>query len=168
MAQKKKVTKKGAKKKTSTSKNRRASGSKKTAARRSATPTGQEPVPPAGPVMGSVCWTELNTTDPVGAREFYRDLLNWETNTVQMGEIGDYTMVRPGKGQPDLGGIVRSAPGIASHWLSYFWVPDVDEAVMRAEGLGARIVLPATDIAVGRFAILTDPTGAQFALFHRR
>ena len=51
------------------------------------------------------------------------------------------------------------------HWLVYFAVEDCDAKVQKATELGARVMKPAEDIpGVGRFAILTDPQGATFAI----
>ena len=56
--------------------------------------------------------------------------------------------------------------GASPHWLSYVCVPSVDESVSQAEGLGAKVTVPGTDIpTVGRFAILSDPQGVVFAVF---
>jgi predicted enzyme related to lactoylglutathione lyase len=54
---------------------------------------------------------------------------------------------------------------IPPHWLVYFAVDDCDAKVQKATELGARVMKPAENIpGVGRFAILTDPQGAAFAL----
>jgi predicted enzyme related to lactoylglutathione lyase len=52
-----------------------------------------------------------------------------------------------------------------ARWTPYFWVSDCDASAARAAGLGARVHIPPTDIKPGRFAILSDPTGACVALF---
>ena len=58
------------------------------------------------------------------------------------------------------------------HWTVYFGVENADEAVTRAQSLGATVYVPATDIVpfegqppVGRFAALGDPQGAAFSVF---
>jgi predicted enzyme related to lactoylglutathione lyase len=51
-------------------------------------------------------------------------------------------------------------------WLPYIGVPDVDAAVMRAEEEGAVVAAPPADIPeTGRFAVLEDPFGANFAVY---
>jgi predicted enzyme related to lactoylglutathione lyase len=50
--------------------------------------------------------------------------------------------------------------------MAHISTDDVDETVAEATELGAKVILPATDIpTVGRFAILADPQGATFAVF---
>jgi predicted enzyme related to lactoylglutathione lyase len=49
--------------------------------------------------------------------------------------------------------------------MPYFQVADVDKSAARGEDLGGRVMLPPADIPnTGRFAILSDPHGASFAL----
>jgi predicted enzyme related to lactoylglutathione lyase len=53
-----------------------------------------------------------------------------------------------------------------SHWLEYVAVKDVDTSVRNAKEIGATILVPPTDIQkIGRFSVLSDPTGAAIALF---
>jgi len=52
------------------------------------------------------------------------------------------------------------------HWLSYFYVADVDEATKKAENLGGKVWGPPMTIeGAGRMSIIADPQGAAFALF---
>jgi predicted enzyme related to lactoylglutathione lyase len=53
------------------------------------------------------------------------------------------------------------------HWIIYVGSPDVDATVEAAEKLGGKVLKPASDIPnVGRFAVLSDPQGAAFAVFN--
>jgi predicted enzyme related to lactoylglutathione lyase len=52
------------------------------------------------------------------------------------------------------------------HWIIYVGTSDVDATVEAAEKLGGKVLKPAADIPnVGRFAVLSDPQGAAFAVF---
>ncbi len=51
-----------------------------------------------------------------------------------------------------------------SHWMSYVAVPDVDATARRITALGGKVCVPPTDISVGRFAVVNDPTGATFSI----
>ena len=67
-----------------------------------------------------------------------------------------------------LGGVMKLSSGASGppHWLGYISTPDVDATVEQAVDLGARLLVPPTDIpTVGRYAVLTDPHGAVFAAF---
>ena len=54
---------------------------------------------------------------------------------------------------------------VPPNWGVYFQVADCDATLAKATGMGARVVVPPQDVPnVGRFAILTDPQGAHFAI----
>ncbi|MCH8843049.1 MAG: VOC family protein [SAR324 cluster bacterium] len=112
--------------------------------------------------LGTFIWHEINTSDPGGAKSFYSDLTGWKTHEMDMGPAGKYTMLQ--NGGSGIGGITP-ADGQPAHWLMYIGVDDVDAAVKKAEALGGKAAVPAMDIPVGRFAVLTDPAGARFAVF---
>jgi predicted enzyme related to lactoylglutathione lyase len=111
---------------------------------------------------GAVCWTELETTDTGAARDFYGSLFDWQSDTAGAG--GEpYTVFR--SGDVGVGGMAAQADGALPNWLTYFAVDSCDEAAARAERMGGKIVVPATDIpSIGRFAILNDREGAAFGV----
>jgi uncharacterized protein len=113
---------------------------------------------------GLFVWYDLRTTDDKGAQAFYTKVANWGTQP--MPGMESYVMWTA-NGQP-LGGVMKQEPGEQAppHWLGYVAVPDVDATVKQAQSLGAGVIVPGTDIPnVGRFAILSDPQGAVFAIF---
>lgn len=120
---------------------------------------------------GTLCWTELYSSDPTAAKAFYRAVFGWQEQDVPFGD-SMYTVLTPAAGGTDdgQGGIMQLVPeqtaaGLGSHWLPYFEVPDADATIARAQQLGGAVRVPATDAhGVGRFAQLTDPHGAVFAV----
>jgi predicted enzyme related to lactoylglutathione lyase len=72
-------------------------------------------------------------------------------------------------GQTQIGGLMAlpaEAGATPPHWLVYVGTPNVDATCSQAQGLGAHVVKAPADIPnVGRFAVLSDPQGATFALF---
>lgn len=119
-------------------------------------------------VRGRFVWHELMTTEPDAATGFYRDVVGWSPQPWQ-GET-PYTLLmngeRPTAGAMALPDELRAA-GVPPHWMVYVGVPDVDATVRRATGLGAAVLAEPQDIpGVGRFAVLRDPQGAAFAVFH--
>jgi predicted enzyme related to lactoylglutathione lyase len=122
-------------------------------------------------VPGSLCWTELQTTDPAAATAFYRSALGWETEDVPMG--GEpYTLLRPAGSGPEahLGGIMGLSQdmlgtGRAPRWQPYFEVTDCDAVAAVAAERGGAVVMPPEDVEMaGRLAALSDPFGAQFSV----
>lgn len=114
-------------------------------------------------IRGRFVWHELMTTDPQAAGAFYSKLLPWKT---QPSGTPDYTLWVSGKTQA--GGLMaqpESAGGVPS-WLVYIGTPDVDATTAAAERLGGKVHKPPADIpGIGRFAVLSDPQGATFAVF---
>jgi hypothetical protein len=119
------------------------------------------------PALGAICWSEIMTPDPQKTKAFYTKLFGWTAETMPMGK-GEYTFLKnAGTG---LGGIQAFEKGQQNPqpmWVNYFAVESVDQSTRMAESLGAKTRVPPTDIPgnKGRFAILTDPTGATFAVY---
>jgi uncharacterized protein len=115
---------------------------------------------------GAIAWNELNTRDLAGSKEFYGGLFGWDFEDMESGE-GSYSMIMLG-GRP-VGGILdlveRGVPeAIPAHWQVYFGVEDTDATLEAAREAGGEVMLEPVDIPFGRFAILTDPHGASFAV----
>lgn len=130
---------------------------------KSASDNGDGDDKPAG--TGDFCWNELWTSDDKAAVKFYKDTFGYTLDEMDMGPMGTYYMLKTG--ETARGGMMKSpVPGVPPNWLPYIGVTDVDGTVDRAKRLGAQITAPPADIPnMGRFAVLTDPTGASIALF---
>jgi predicted enzyme related to lactoylglutathione lyase len=114
---------------------------------------------------GAFSWCELMTTDPQKATTFYRELLGWTVETMDMGM--PYHVVKVGEAA--IGGIMGmppgAVPGTPPAWMCYVTVAVVDALVKRVEALGGKVHMPPTDIpTVGRFAVIQDPQGAVLNL----
>lgn len=118
---------------------------------------------------GTFCWVELGTSDAASAGTFYSQLLGWNCDAVEMGEMGTYTLLKLGTG--NIAGLYaltdeQKQQGVPPHWLSYVLVEDADASANRATELGGRVVMGPFDVPnVGRMAMIEDPSGALFALF---
>jgi predicted enzyme related to lactoylglutathione lyase len=115
-------------------------------------------------IRGRFIWHELLTTDTAAAAAFYPKVVPWRT---QPSSMPGYTIWMAG--QTQVGGLMAlpaEATGTPPHWLIYIGTPSVDATAEHAQRLGARILKSASDIPnVGRFAVLSDPQGATFALY---
>jgi hypothetical protein len=111
------------------------------------------------------CWNELNTRDTAKATSFYRHVFEWDAETSDMGTM-TYTEWK--NGGATIGGMMEMPAAVPAavpaHWLVYFAVSDTDATVAAAEKLGASTLMAATDVPPGRFAVLSDPAGATFAI----
>lgn len=113
------------------------------------------------------CWNELMTSDVPRAKEFYKALFGWESQDHDMGDMV-YTMFK--SGDKGIGGMMQIPPGkenqIPPHWMSYVSVANLEQAVEKAQKLGATLVVPPKAAGeFGRLAVILDPTGAHIALW---
>lgn len=113
-------------------------------------------------------YLELHTTDASRTKGFYAELFGWKMKDSKVPGVGTYTEIDPQEG-PGAGLMPQQEPGGRSAWLAYVKVPRLDEAVTRAQGLGATVVAPRTEIKdVGWFAVLQDPAGARIGVFEQK
>jgi hypothetical protein len=116
---------------------------------------------------GAFSWFELMTTDTEAAKTFYGQLFGWEMEDTPL-EDTTYSVIKVGK--QEVGGIMSTAVAQVqgsppSHWGVYVTVSDVEQTATKAQELGAKILVPPTDIPdVGRFAVLQDPQGAVLSV----
>ncbi len=123
-----------------------------------------------GNAPGSFIWYELMTTDPDGAADFYGKVVGWKVSAHSGPESGgmDYRMIVREDGG-NAGGVLglsdeMCAGGARPCWMGYIYVPDVDAAIAAITADGGTVQMPATDLPVGRIAMVTDPQGAPFYL----
>lgn len=114
---------------------------------------------------GAFSWCELMTTDVPAAQQFYGQLFGWQMEDNPLPEMQmTYTVVKVG--DRGVGGIMPMPPQTMSPypcWNSYVTVNDVDASAQLAEQLGAKVLVPPTDIPkTGRFSVIQDPQGAVF------
>ncbi|MFO1051083.1 MAG: VOC family protein [Planctomycetota bacterium] len=117
------------------------------------------------PVPGRICWNELYSTDDVKAQAFFSALAGWKEQPKDIGPLGVYRVQMLGDKQA--GGIMKHPmPGLPSCWIVYFFVEDLAASTGKAKQLGAVPMMENQPIeGVGAFSMLSDPTGAVFALF---
>jgi hypothetical protein len=114
---------------------------------------------------GSVVWNELNTRDIPTAKHFHEQVFGWSVTAVDDSPM-EYNSAHVGGRSvagvfPMEGHIPAEVP---AHWLTYFAVDDTPATVERCAALGGSVVVPPFDTPVGLMAVLTDPTGAVFAI----
>ncbi|RKE17680.1 VOC family protein [Streptomyces sp. TLI_171] len=124
---------------------------------------------------GALCWTELYTTDAVGALAFYGSVFGWQREDMPMpgGGGGVYTIVTPA-GQPrermhggllQVGGQELALSRGTPAWHPVFTVTDCDAAVATVRARGGEVAMGPEDApGIGRMAVCTDPAGAEFVL----
>jgi predicted enzyme related to lactoylglutathione lyase len=119
--------------------------------------------PDADPVpVGDWYWNELTTADLPRALAFYERVFGYTHDVMPMPD-GDYIVLKTGA-KMRAGLMALPMPGVPTMWQPYLRVADCDASAARGKSLGAKVVVPPTDIPqVGRFAVLADPLGASIA-----
>ncbi|MFO0826838.1 MAG: VOC family protein [Phycisphaerales bacterium] len=126
---------------------------------------------PIGP--GAFVWCELVTRDVAIASEFYAKLFGW---TPQFCTLGASSYIEMKAGARPVASVFEACAdesASVAHWCPYLCVDDIDAAlaaVVRHGGhkLCEPMELPGEGPCAGRYAGVTDPTGAHIALFEPR
>ncbi len=122
---------------------------------------------------GMLSWADLTTPDLSASRSFYTSLLGLEHEDAQVAPGVVYTMLKK-NGKPCFAmsgppGGSEDADGGRASWRAYFTVENVDETVAKAGNLGGSVVAEPMDVfTAGRMAVISDPTGAEFAVWQPR
>jgi len=107
-----------------------------------------------------VLWFEVIGKDGKALRSFYSKLFDWKVQEADPAGGFDYGTVNPDDGGIG-GGIGTSPDGSSGFATFYVEVDDLDSVLAKAEKLGGKTVMPATEIPGMnlKFAYLTDPEG---------
>jgi uncharacterized protein len=114
---------------------------------------------------GTLTWNELASRDVEKSKAFYGAVFGWTGNTHAWGPSTYTEFAAEGKtiaGMREMG--ENDPPQVPPHWLAYFAVADCDATVAKAQELGGKVLMPAMTMDAGRFAVLSDPQGAAFAV----
>lgn len=118
--------------------------------------------------VGALCWTELATRDTKAAETFYTALFGWTPKHAAPGSAMEYTEFSV-NGTPGIGmmPMPEQVPAyVPAYWMPYFMVADCDASAANAKSLGGNLTVAPMDIPnTGRFAVVSDPQGAMFAVY---
>ncbi len=108
---------------------------------------------------------QILSKTPDKTAEFYSTLFGWKIDTSNaMG----YRQIDTGSTEGIKGGIWPAPPQAPDFVQLFMAVDDVKEAVVRAETLGAKTLIPPTQLPDGdEMAVMLDPQGMSFALWRR-
>jgi predicted enzyme related to lactoylglutathione lyase len=108
---------------------------------------------------------QILSKDPAAAAGFYSALFGW---TVDANNPLGYRRIDTGSQEGIQGGI-WPAPQQSPDFVQLFVaVDDVQSAVEKAQGLGARLLIPPAVLPEGdEMAVMHDPGGMAFALWRR-
>ena len=119
-------------------------------------------------MTGSFFWHELNTLDLERSAAFHASVL--DLDAIQDAATGAFALAHRGSNTPLLGlSPMMPSDDAVSHWIGYLAVPDLDAALALTDDHGGLTHVHSDDLdpaaaEQGRFAVITDPTGAVVLL----
>lgn len=120
------------------------------------------------PRVGAILWSDLTVERAEETRDFYREVVGWSAEGVDMGGYEDFNMYPVLAGDP-VAGICHargSNEGLPAQWLIYISVASVDDGAARCVELGGRVIVDPKNMGdQGRYCVIQDPAGAVAALF---
>jgi uncharacterized protein len=133
-------------------------------------PSGAAGSPDATAPMGRITWLDLTVADASATRDFYRKVVGWSVQEVEMKDgaepYADYNMLGE-DGSPTAGvcharGVNMDLPPV---WLIYLPVGDLAESLRRVQAEGGTVI-KAVQGKDGeyRYVVVRDPVGACLAL----
>jgi len=120
--------------------------------------------------VGRIGWLDLTVPDPSTVRDFYREVVGWSVQEVEMtdGEerYVDYEMLdtdgRPAAGVCHARGVNAGLPPV---WMIYLPVNDLSESLRRVQEEGGTVVrVRQREDGDPAYAVVQDPVGSFFAL----
>jgi len=117
--------------------------------------------------VGTLAWRDLTVPDAASIRDFYKDVVGWESQSVDMDGYSDFNMVAPGSGDA-VAGICHARGANASlppQWLMYIVVSDLDHSTKRCTEMGGSVIDGPRALGSGRICVIRDPAGAVCALY---
>lgn len=120
--------------------------------------------------VGCIAWLDLTVADAPATRDFYREVVGWSVQDVEMEDAreryADYNMLG-GDGHPAAGicharGVNLGLPPV---WLIHLPVGDLADSVRRVREEGGEVI-KATRGSDGKYsgAVIQDPVGVYLAL----
>lgn len=117
--------------------------------------------------VGKIGWLDMTVDDAPAIRDFYKAVVGWHSDDIDMGGYSDYVMKMPATGDGVAG--VCHARGsnaeLPSGWLIYIVVADVEEGAAACTANGGKVVVEPRGLAGGRFCVIEDPGGAVAGLY---
>ncbi len=122
---------------------------------------------PESSKIGTLAWRDLSVPDAESIRDFYKSVVGWESQAVEMDGYSDFNMIAPGSGE-SVAGICHARgtnAGLPAQWLLYVVVENVERSVERCVELGGSVIDGPRSLGSGRICVIRDPAGAVCALY---
>lgn len=115
---------------------------------------------------GAIVWRDLTVPDAEAIKEFYSQVIGWQTKPHPMGGYDDFNVIISDTGET-IAGICHARggnTGIPPQWLMYVEVDDLPQCVERCKELGGAIIHGPRSMGTHNFCVIQDPAGAVIGL----
>jgi len=115
-------------------------------------------------MLNTLCFFEIPADDPEALQKFYGTLFGWTFEKAKVPGRFRLYEVKTGADSPRGGLTARQDP--AHTIVNYVKVESVDDALAKAQKLGAMVVVPKKPVeGVGWYAVVLDPQGNRLGLW---
>jgi predicted enzyme related to lactoylglutathione lyase len=113
-------------------------------------------------------WTDLATSDPAAARDYYSKVFGWKVEVSPDPQYGGYAMATiSGKDVAGIGPTQMDQQ--PSAWTVYIGTPDAADTVKKMEAAGGKVIAPVMEVGdQGYMAIVQDPSGAFLGVWQAK
>ena len=110
-------------------------------------------------------WTDLSTSDPAGARDFYAKVFGWKVEVNPDPQYGGYALAKIGG--KDVAGIgPKQMDEAPTAWTVYIGSADAEDTAKKAQAAGGNVIVPTMAVGdQGKMAIIQDPSGAMLGIW---
>ncbi|KXI28791.1 VOC family protein [Paraglaciecola hydrolytica] len=118
--------------------------------------------------VGNIAWFDLTVADADSVKEFYKSVIGWQENPIDMGGYNDYSMQTPDS-LTDVAGICHARgpnKDLPAQWLLYFKVADLKASIHAVTQAGGEVLMPVKNLSSSsHYTVIKDPAGAVCAIY---
>jgi uncharacterized protein len=116
--------------------------------------------------IGAIEWCDLTVKDAERVKDFYCNVIGWESGAVSMGEYDDFNINLAGT-ENTVAGVCHargSNSNLPSQWLMYVRVEDAEKSAIKCKESGGNVLDGPRSMGSSQFCVIQDPEGAVLAL----
>jgi len=116
--------------------------------------------------IGTIAWHDLTVQNAESVKDFYKEVVGWDSSTHDMGDYVDYNIHLPNSDEVVAGVCHQrgSNKNIPSQWLMYVNVESVKESAEQCTANGGKIIDGPRMMGNLAFCVIQDPAGAILAI----
>lgn len=116
--------------------------------------------------IGTIEWCDLTVNNAPQIKDFYSDVVGWQSTPESMGDYEDFSITLP-ESSDTVAGICHargSNSNLPAQWLMYVRVENVKTSAEKCIALGGEILDGPRVMCGNQFCVIKDPAGAVLAL----